>query len=922
MRRSFSGVTALMVVLALAQFARGANDNGWVGRRVIIKRGEVRPQIGKQPTGDPLRSIFTVEQVQGEWLWVGEGWLRSSDVVPVKDAAAWFERELQKRPTAFAYLGRGLARDDMGDVDGALADFTASLRLEPRSQRAYRGRAVAYFEKREMVLALNDLQTAIDMGATSALLLSTRGAVRSEMRDYRGALDDLTQALQMDPRDADAYSNRGAVHVKLGKLKHALTDLNRAVSLAPRNPQAYANRGWILVLEHRYDESLKDFDEAVRLDPNFVRVRVNRGDSWALQGKLDRAITEYDEAIRLDPKFDAAWRRRAAAQRRSGNLPQAARDVNQAIRIAPNESENYCERARLDDVCVDYQAMLKDATKATELDPRNETAFECKACAHSLLGDVAGSIADFSRAIELTPNNGKRYLQRAQMLIALAEYRKALADFDAAVRLLPREALPLVYRAMTHAALGNFEPARQDIAAALRLDPENAFNAYGILAQVSAHEAGDAQAIVALQRALPDATRSQQAAIYSQLALILAAYPDDAIRDGQQALAAGKKACELSDGRSFWALVGLAAAHAECGDFAAAVDCQQKALALPISTDPSIAMSSEPIPGDVMKEMRRRLTLYQSGQPSRMKHGFGSKIGSRVIARSPEMKLQVGNRPVGEALGETVLVVERVRGDWLWVGRGWIRTDDVVPVEDASVGYMNRLIRFINQPAPVARSSDLKRALDDSDAALRLSPNDAYLYGLRASIRRMQGDDDGARLDLRKMIEVSPQDAATMLMNLGFAAQQRDDYSYAVELYLRVFGTRNLPSRHKAWTHLQLAEIWAECSNERFRDGRRAVDAATKACELTNWKSPEALTVLASGYAQCGDFRQAAQWQAKAIELPPTERRDQPLGRLAAEMEQSRLQELKDRLASYRAGKRFESPRRTILVRATRVEWR
>lgn len=663
MRRSFSSVTALLAVMALAQFAGAADDNAWVGRRVMIKRAEVRPQIGKQPVAVNQGAVYTVERVQGEWLWVGEGWLRSRDVVPADDAVAWFTGQLQKQPTAFACVSRGRARAEQGDLHGAIADYTAALRIEPRSQGIYHCRALIYANLQQSVLALKDLQTALESGPAWPELYGVRGAVRAQMRDYHGALTDLNYVLSHVPDDADAYINRSAAHLELGHRVEALADLEQAMKLDPRKPMAYANRGWIYVLEHRYDEALKDLDEAIRLDPKFVLARINRGGFWLQQGQFDKAIAEYSDAIHLDPKGDMAWRFRSAAHRRNGNLALAASDIEHAINVAPNDSANYCERARLDDARGDYQAMLKDATEATELDPRSDSAFECKASARSLLDDIPGSIADLSRAIELMPNNGRRYFQRAQMFIALAEYRKALADFDAAVRLLPREALPLVYRAMTHAALGNFDRARQDVAAALQLDPENAFNAYGILAQVSAHEAGDAQAIVALQRALRDATRSQQAAIYSQLALILAAYPDDAIRDGQQALAAGKKAYELSDGRSFWALVGLAAAHAECGDFAAAVDCQQKALALPISTDPSIAMSSEPIPNDVRKEMHRRLTLYQSGQPFRMKHGFGSKIGSRVVARSPEMKLQNDNVPVGEPLGETVLVIERVRND-------------------------------------------------------------------------------------------------------------------------------------------------------------------------------------------------------------------------------------------------------------------
>lgn len=862
MRRPSSGVSALMVVLALAQFARGADDQTWIGRRVMVKRAGVRPQIGKQPTGDPLRTVFTVERVQGEWLWVGEGWLRSGDVVPLEEAAAWFDRELQQRPTAFAYLGRGIARDENGDLDGALADCAAALRLEPRSQRTYADRAVVYMKKREMALALNDIQAAMALGPPSGRLWCNRGGIRAEMRDNHGALDDLNHALHIDPRNAVAYVNRSVVRLRLGNESEALADLDKAISLDPRNPLAFANRGWIYALAHRYGEALKDFDEAIRLDPKFVRVRVNRGDFWALQRQFEKAIAEYNEAIRLDPKCDAAWRFRSASHRRMGNLALATSDIDEAILLAPKESENYCERARLDDVRGDYQAMLFDATKAADLDPRNDSAFECKACARALLGDFSGAVADFSRAIELMPNNGRHYFKRARAWFAVADYGSALADCDVAVRLLPRDKQPLLYRALAHAVLGDFEPAMQDVAAALRLDPDHTFDTYGVLAQLHALQAGDTQAVVALERALPGATRSQQVGIYTQLAVIWATYPDAQIRDGQKAFAAGKKACELSEGRSFGAFSALAAAYAECGDFAGAADFQRKALALATSKDSSVAMPSEMVADGGVKEMQRRLALYQAGQPARLAQGFGSKIGRRVIARSPELKLQISKRPVGEPLGEAVLIVERMQGDWLWVGRGWIRTEDVVLVEKAVSDYAQRLSR-------VTIASDLERALDDCDAALRLSPNEAYLYGLRASIRQLQGDKAGAKSDLQKARELDPNGAGAFLTILAQAAEQKGDYAEAIKMYSQLLDSEGASRMERALSYAALANIWSEFAGADLRDGRRAVEAGKKACELTYWKLPQALSALGAAYAECGDFAEAIRWQKAALELPP-----------------------------------------------------
>ncbi len=64
-----------------------------------------------------------------------------------------------------------------------------------------------------------------------------------------------------------------------------------------------------------------------------------------------------------------------------------------------------------------------------------------------------------------------------------------------------------------------------------------------------------------------------------------------------------------------------------------------------------------------------------------------------------------------------------------------------------------------------------------------------------------------------------------------------------------------------------LAWVLATSTFDDVRDGVRAVELATKAAEVTEFKQAHILSTLASGYAEMGDFENAIKWIEKAIEV-------------------------------------------------------
>jgi tetratricopeptide (TPR) repeat protein len=59
----------------------------------------------------------------------------------------------------------------------------------------------------------------------------------------------------------------------------------------------------------------------------------------------------------------------------------------------------------------------------------------------------------------------------------------------------------------------------------------------------------------------------------------------------------------------------------------------------------------------------------------------------------------------------------------------------------------------------------------------------------------------------------------------------------------------------------------ATCPDPAFRNGKEAVELASRACQLDKWKDADQIDTLAAAHAEAGNFAEAERYQLKAISL-------------------------------------------------------
>jgi tetratricopeptide (TPR) repeat protein len=478
----------------------------------------------------------------------------------------------------------------------------------------------------------------ISVPATQHVKYLILGIDAVDAKQIDKARDYFAKAVAADPTYVYARINLALIMIHEGKATEAEAHLRKALELDGDNATAHNLLGLSLQAQERLAEATASFTRALEIIPRFAEAEHNLGEALCLQGQYDDGLRHYRQSLAIQPGSAHVHGDIARVFNHQGRHEQAIEHCLKALEIDPTNNDASVQLGQATLALGQPSEAASHFRKVLQRDGNIASAHYGLGMTLRTMNKPAEAIGHFRRALELRPKYAEAHNELGNALVQIGRIDEAIEQFQKALAINPRIAPAHNNIGIALAQRRKFDQAAEHFTKAVEIDPKYAAGHLNLgrilrmqgqtdraahhLEQAASLDSSNPAAMIMLGDLLVEQGKFAEALPWlrqaariapnhpeslTALAWLLAACPEEKLRDGAEALKLAERACQITNDRFAPPLDAMAAAQAECGRFADAVRTAERALKL-LPADA----------GPVWQAIENRLKLYRAGKPYRM----------------------------------------------------------------------------------------------------------------------------------------------------------------------------------------------------------------------------------------------------------------------------------------------------------------
>jgi tetratricopeptide (TPR) repeat protein len=276
-------------------------------------------------------------------------------------AIAHYRQALELRPSyaeAHYNLGRLLAQN--GRLDEAISHYEKALEINPADAEAHNNLGVALFASGRVDEAIAHYRKALAIRRDNADASCNLADALVFNGDLDGAIEYYSACLAVSPNQTEAHYNLGSALFRTGRMDEAIVHYQKVLELSPKSADARANLASVFLAKGRFRDAIPLFREALRIAPDNVAAQSNL--AWLLATAADPSLRNGSEAVFFAERAESEGSRSenhviilrilAAAYAEAGRFVEAKKTAEQALQAAQIQGDSTLSNALRDEIAL------------------------------------------------------------------------------------------------------------------------------------------------------------------------------------------------------------------------------------------------------------------------------------------------------------------------------------------------------------------------------------------------------------------------------------------------------------------------------------------------------------------------------------------------------------------------------------------
>ena len=234
---------------------------------------------------------------------------------------------------------QGASHAALQRYDAAINSYDQAIKIKHDYADAYMNKGSALQNKGELDAAIESFKKTLSVNPDHSIAYFNIGNAFKEKGKIDAALESYKKALKLNPEYIEAYFNMGNILREKGNLDSALESYQRVLRIKHDHAEVLFNIGTILHEQDELDAAAQSYLQATKINPNYAEAYLGAGNALGGKGDLNAAIKSYEKVLQIKPDHAEAYSNMGNTLREKGETLAAIESYCKALLIRPNSME-------------------------------------------------------------------------------------------------------------------------------------------------------------------------------------------------------------------------------------------------------------------------------------------------------------------------------------------------------------------------------------------------------------------------------------------------------------------------------------------------------------------------------------------------------------------------------------------------------